>query len=61
MKNIRLKINKKGVETCIVELSAQMDNGVVVKRDLDFSGNAILPMLHAAQLIVDTLYDMENG
>jgi hypothetical protein len=61
MKNIKLKVKERKCERCIVTMTAENSLGVLVSRDLDFSGNAIGVLYYGAHLVVDALNEMETA
>ena len=62
MKNIRLEvppIRQKSIETCIATLTVETEDGRTIRKELDFSGNAIGPTRYGARLVVQALAEAQ--
>jgi hypothetical protein len=58
--HVELKIDrpKHSIETCYATLEVTQDDGRTAAKKLDFSGNAISPMVHAARAVVDAINEL---
>lgn len=59
MRNLKLTYERRGVESCVATLTAEIDGQEMIQT-LDFSGNAIGPVLHGAVSIVNALQEMHG-
>jgi hypothetical protein len=61
MKNFKLSKVRSGIEVLILKLTAEMPDGTVVSKDLDFGGNAKSAVWHGAESIVQALNELAEG
>ena len=58
MRNFELKVVKRGIESCLVEVSAVTHHGNTVTKQIDLSGNATSAALWGAQTALSALNEL---